>query len=202
MIKISLTNAKLGGTIPSLNLPTTTCRADAPCKHGCYAKKGNWLYKNVLESLENNLKEFLKDPNNFFNQVENFLKNGDICYKFFRWFSSGDIVNERFFSGMVEIAKKTPETKFLCFTKKFKIVNDYITAGGTIPDNLRVVFSAWDKNFKVDNPHRLPVAFVYFKDSTKNPDINEYAIPCTGSCRTCKACWSLKNGQAVYFKQH
>ena len=55
MIKISITNAKLGDKIPSLNLPTTICRADAPCKKGCYAKKGNWLFPNVQNSLNNNL---------------------------------------------------------------------------------------------------------------------------------------------------
>ena len=51
-INISTTNSKLGGTIPSINLPAgLTCRADAPCQKGCYAKKGNWIFKNVKESL-------------------------------------------------------------------------------------------------------------------------------------------------------
>ena len=80
MIKISLTNAKLGGTIPSLNLPTATCRADAPCKKGCYAKRGNWLYKNVIESLENNLKEFLKENNIKFEKQKKFSNLKDKKY--------------------------------------------------------------------------------------------------------------------------
>ena len=39
-ITISNTISKLGGFIPSINLPAgKTCRADAPCQKGCYAKK-------------------------------------------------------------------------------------------------------------------------------------------------------------------
>ena len=47
-MKISITNSKLGAKIPALNLPALkTCRAGAPCRKGCYALKGNWLYANV-----------------------------------------------------------------------------------------------------------------------------------------------------------
>ena len=202
-MKISLTNSKLGDKIPSLNLPIEgTCRVDAPCrKSGCYAKKGNWIYKNVQESLKQNLKEFLTDPDKFFNDIINWINNDDVTYKFFRWFSSGDIVNYKFLKGMVRVAYSCPQTKFLCFTKKFNLVNCYLEFGD-LPENLRVVFSGWDKDFKVDNPFNLPITYINFKDKSKNAKIDEYAIPCTGSCRTCKACWSLQKGQSVYFNQH
>lgn len=200
---ISITNSKLGDKIPSLNLPAgKTCRGDAPCKKGCYAMKGNWLFKNVVNSLQNNLDEFINDSEKFFNDIIKYLNNDDITYKFFRWFSSGDIVNENFFNGMIRVAQKCKQTKFLCFTKKFNIVNDYLNWGGKIPNNLKIVFSGWDKTFTIDNPYNLPTTYVYFKDTTKNADIPEFAIPCTGSCRECKACWNLKKGQSVYFNQH
>lgn len=201
-IKISLTNSKLGGVIPSINLPTTVCRADAPCKKGCYAKKGTWLYENVIKSLQNNLKEYNENPKNFFQQVIDFCNNGDVIYKFFRWFSSGDIVDARFFEGMVKVAKKCKDTKFLCFTKKFDIVNNYLTSGKKLPKNLKIIFSGWDKNFEVINPYNFPVAYVYFKDTSLNANISEFAIPCTGSCKTCKSCWSLEKGQQVCFNKH
>lgn len=200
-MKISLTNSKLGDKIPSLNLPTTVCRADAPCKKGCYAMKGNWLFKNVVTSLQSNLDHFLNDSEGFFNEIINYINNGDIIYKFFRWFSSGDIVNEKFLNGMVKVAKKCKQTKFLCFTKKFELVNQYLNVS-ELPKNLKIVFSAWDKDFKVENPHNLPVTYINFKDPTKNADIPEFAIPCIGTCSSCKACWSLKKGQSVYFDQH
>jgi len=202
-INISKTNSKLGGFIPSINLPAgLTCRADAPCQKGCYAKKGNFTYKNVKQSLLNNLEAFNNDPEDYFNQIINELNNGDITYKFFRWHSSGDIVNYEYLKGIVKVAEACPQTKFLCFTKKFSLVNMYLDFKCQFPENLHIVFSAWDKDFKVNNPHNLPVTYVNFKDSSKNPKIPEYAIPCMGKCYECKACWSLTKGQSVVFNQH
>ena len=202
-ITISKTNSKLGGFIPSINLPAgLTCRIDAPCQKGCYAKKGNWTYKNVQTSLKNNFDAFTENPDEYFNYIIKELNNGDITYKFFRWHSSGDIVNLNYLKGIIRVAEACPQTKFLCFTKKFTLVNMYLEFNPNIPENLKIVFSAWDKDFKVPNPHNLPVTYVNFKDAGKNPVIPEYAIPCIGKCYECKACWSLVNGQSVVFNQH
>ena len=201
-MKISITNSKLGDKIPSLNLPAgATCRNDAPCRKGCYALKGNWLYKNVKNSLKNNLDEFMANSEKFFNDIIEYLNNDDITYKFFRWFSSGDIVNYEFWLGIVKVAKACPQTKFLLFTKKFNHVNMWLALGHQLPNNLRVVFSGWDENFKIDNPYNLPTTYLYFKDK-ENKHIPEYAIPCVGSCKSCKACWTLEKGQSVYFNKH
>jgi hypothetical protein len=88
------------------------------------------------------------------------------------------------------------------FTKKFEIVNDFIKNNGDLPNNLRVVFSAWDKNFFVPNPYNLPIAYVNFCDSSKNPDIPVTAFKCSGNCEKCLTCWQLQNGQATVFNQH
>ena len=110
-IKISKTNSKLGGFIPSINLPAgITCRADAPCQKGCYAKKGNWTYKNVQTSLNNNFEAFKADPEDYFNQIISELNNGDVTYKFFRWHSSGDIVNLEYLKGIIRVAETCPNT--------------------------------------------------------------------------------------------
>lgn len=202
-MKISITNSKLGNNIPSINLPPIiTCRKDAPCKKGCYALKGNWLFKNVKNSLQSNLEDFQNDSKKFFNDIIDYLSNGLTTFKYFRWFGSGDIVNEDFFDGMIKVAKKCKQTKFLCFTKKYEIVNAYLASGKKIPSNLKVIFSAWDKDFKVDNPFQLPMAYIEFKQAERNADIPEMAIPCTGDCSKCLACWSLNKSQAVRFKQH
>lgn len=202
-VTISTTNSKLGGFIPSVNLPAgLTCRPDAPCQKGCYAKKGNWLYKNVKTSLLNNLDYFKTSPESYFNDIINYLNNGDISYKFFRWHSSGDIVNNEYLKGILKVANACPQTKFLCFTKKFYLINLYLDNGGILPNNLKIVFSAWNNTFKIDNPHNLPVTYVRFKDESKNADIPEFAIPCIGKCYECKSCWSLEKGQSVVFNQH
>lgn len=202
-VKISTTNAKLGAKIPSVNLPAgLTCRADAPCQKGCYAKKGNWLYKNVQASLLNNLKIYNQSPKEYFDSIIEQLGGDDIVYKFFRWHSSGDIINNEYLLGVIRVAESLPETKFLCFTKKFWLVNNYLKEGNKIPENLHIVFSAWDNTFEVPNPYNLPVTYVDFKNKERNADIPEYAIPCIGDCQHCKSCWSLQPGQSVVFHQH
>ena len=200
-ITISLTNSKLGGAIPSLNLPPLiTCRADAPCRKECYALKGNFAYPNVKKSMQDNLNLYLKNKKKFFDDIIDFLSNSDVIFKFFRWFSAGDIVDENFFKGIIRVAKKCKNTKFLLFTKKFNIVNDYLK-NNSLPKNLNVVFSGWDENFKIDNPYCLPTTYVYFPKQSNN-HIPEFAIPCKGECKHCKSCWSLKMWQSVYFHKH
>jgi hypothetical protein len=103
---------------------------------------------------------------------------------------------------MIKVAKKCKHVKFLCFTKKFTIANDYLASGGKIPTNLHIVYSAWFKGFKVDNPYNFPVAYVFFKKEELNPTIPPLSIPCEGDCAKCLSCWSLKKGQSVVFHQH
>lgn len=204
-MKISLTNSKLGAQIPSLNLPPIiTCRKNAPCGHLCYARKGNFRFPNVKKSHIDNLEHYQKDPDGFFNEIIDYLANGLITYKFFRWMSSGDIVDDKFLLGMIKVAQKCPDVKFLSFTKKFEIINEFVNATGieSIPNNLHIVFSMWDKTFKVDNPYNFPTTWVDFADKTQNPEIPEFAIPCIGQCWKCQSCWSLHSGQSVVFHQH
>jgi len=204
-VKISLNNSKLGAAIPSVNLPPViTCRKNAPCASGCYDLKGNWRYANVKQSLANNLKLYQENPIQYFQDIIDFLNNQDVTYKFFRYHSAGDIIDYIYLKGMVSVARTCPNVKFLAFTKKFELVNDYLQYEEYLPENLKIVFSAWDKDFEVINPHNLPVTYIKFCKSKGHmtPDIPEFSIPCVGSCKVCKACWSLQLNQSVYFKQH
>lgn len=201
--RISTTNAKLGYQIPSVSLPPSlSCRPDAPCARGCYGKRGNFLYKPAQDAQRNNWEHYASDPDAYFADIVSFLSDSLVSYRYFRWHTVGDIVDERYLEGMVNVAKKCPRVRFLCFTKKFALVNDYLDEKGKFPPNLRIVFSAWHKGFRVDNPHRLPVAYVYFRKENLNPAIPETAIPCCGKCPECLACWTLRKGQSVYFDQH
>lgn len=202
-LTISTTNAKLGYQIPSVSLtPACSCRKDAPCAKLCYAKKGTFLYSNVKASHAGNYNLYISDSNAYFNEIIAYLKRPLLTYKYFRWHVAGDIVDENYFLGMIKTAKNCKDTKFLCFTKKFNIINDYINNGGKIPSNLKVVFSAWNKHFKVENPYNFPVAYVLFKNNDLNPKIPPLSIPCSGQCENCLACWSLKKGQSIVFEQH
>ena len=195
--KVSNTNSKLGGQIYSINLPpVVTCRADAPCFKGCYACKGNWLFPNVKNSLSQNLEAYKGNPTLFFESVA----AQTALVRFCRWHSSGDIVDMQYFEGMCKVARKNKDTHYLCFTKKYELINEFLSKGKRIPKNLSIVFSAWS-NWIPENPYDLPMTYVYGKEFN-NELIPKDAIPCSGKCETCQACWTLKKGQHVYFLKH
>lgn len=202
---ISFNNRKMNG-VPSVSLlPVVTCPA-CTCSEKCYAAKMCNLYPSVMASYAKNTRFALESPDAYFTSIADQL-NGLTMYRLFRWHVSGDIINEDYLKGMVDVARKTPQTQFLAFTKRFDIVNTYICkgcidGGYKIPDNLTIVFSAWDKSFKVDNPHNLPVAYCRFKDASQNPDIPTDAIKCSGNCAECRTCFYLVNGMSVVFDEH
>ena len=105
-----------------------------------------------------------------------------------------------YLEGMCKVARKNKGTHYLCFTKKFKIVNDFLAQGKRIPKNLSIVFSAWSE-WIPENPYNLPMTYVWGKDF-ENDLIPVDAIPCGGKCYECQACWQLKKGQTVFFKKH
>ena len=128
-------------------------------------------------------------------------------FQFFRWHVSGEIIDSDYFARMVAIAEHCQNTRFLAFTKKYSAVNDFIAAGGTIPANLKVIFSA-APDLEMVNPYNLPEAHVDFVDASKNtckkPESMKYHCP--GNCAKCRfcgaGCWFLENGAAVVFDQH
>ena len=204
-IHVSNSNSKLGKKIATFNFPAGwTCNPDAPCNRPgspCYAKKGRFCFKKVKDCNTQNLMAYKSDPKRFWKIVS--AESGQ--YEFFRWFSSGDIVDAAFFEGMVKVAKENPNTKYLCFTKQYKIVNAYCEHH-RIPKNLTVVYSTWG-TWMPENPKKFPMTYVKFKhDEEANKLIPKKAIECSGYCGECvysnASCWALKKGESVYFNEH
>lgn len=202
-LHISRSISKLGADIPSINLPpVTTCRCDAPCASSrkCYAMKGRFAFSRNRELLKENLDLWHEHPKQFETEV----KVSAFHSRFVRWHSSGDIPDAKYLEMMISVAESLPDTMFLCFTKKFELVNDYLGIHKSFPENLRMVFSAWG-SFIPENPFRLPMAYVRFK---KEPSggIPENAIQCRNYCGDCvmsgRSCWDLKKGEAVCFNEH
>lgn len=202
-IHISLDNAKLGQQIPSVNFPPIVyCNPDAPCaKKGCYACKGHFMLPNVKNGMKENMELWEKEPDRFFKLIDNALSL--VAYKFFRWFSSGDIPNEDFLNRMCKLARKHKETKFLCFTKKYDLVDTYVYRNHKIPKNLTIVYSVWD-TFTPVNPYNFPTAHVRFKEMEGK--IPEDAHKCPKYCGNCvlgkQNCWMLKHRESVVFNKH
>lgn len=200
-VTIATKNHKLGTQICGLSLPpVTTCRSNAPCKSTCYACKGHQQYPTVLGTYMKNLRIWNENPRHFFECIDYYLKYSG--YRYMRLFDSGDFPNEHFLVDIIELViKKNPQTKFMAFTKKYEIINDYLK-NHTLPENLNIIFSAWDKNWQFDNPFNLPIAYVNFDKKDLNPVIPNDAKECDGNCSICYKCWYLENGEAVVFGQH
>lgn len=196
-VNVTNGNTKLGKAISNINLPVgLTCRSDAPCYKYCYARRGNWRYDQVIASLQKNLDAYLNDSKKYFDSIS----RQTALNRYVRWHSSGDIVDEQYLAGMCLVARRNKETHYLCFTKKYEIVNSFLAKGKRIPKNLTIVLSAWS-DWVPDNPYHLPVAYVYGR-TFNNDAIPADAIPCAGKCYECQACWHLRKCQSVYFKRH
>ena len=205
-VHLSTSNRKTGGCCNDFAFPTGTCREDAPCKHGgCYCMKGTQQMSSVLAAYTRNLRLYNTDPQDFWEQVAFKVKHNPL--PLFRFFDAGDVPDYDFFCGMVELARQFPDIKFMSFTKKYSIVNKWLTENGDLPDNLNIIFSAWHIGWKVENPFGLPVAYVDFKDKTLNPEFPKEITSCpnqkdkTITCSSCRKCWD-KRIEAVKFIQH
>lgn len=198
-IKISQGNAKLG-SIQSISLPAgLTCRNDCECSKKCYAKRLERMRPSVREAYKHNYELLKSSPNTYWREVEASI----MMSRFFRFHVSGDIPDIYYLNHMVDIAERNPHCEILCFTKKYGIVNSYLDAGGIIPKNLHLIFSAW-RGLKMENPHGLPEAHVRYRDGMTTA--HENAVQCSGNCTECAltegGCWSLKDGQEVVFDEH
>lgn len=196
-ISISHGNSKMGA-IPSVSLPACiTCNPSAPCFKKCYAAKLERIYKNTRNAYARNLDILETEPAHYWLQV----KAAAMCTRHFRYHVSGDIPNGHYLKMMVQIAQELPNTVFLAFTKQYPIVNDYLNDGGTIPENLKIIFSNWGA-WKCENPHGLPMSEVIFRGSEPAPG---WKI-CGGNCAGCACrgvgCWELKNGETIAFYEH
>lgn len=195
---ITTTNSKLGGNIAQVNMPPwLTCRLKAPCLKECYAIRGNFAFPKVKDGILRRYEMYKANPKAFFDMIN--MEMEFISYKYFRWHSSGDIVDMEYLDLMCKLARKQKGTMFLCFTKKYELVNEYLDHHRK-PNNLTIVLSAWAE-WKPENPHNLPMSYVDFGDGKGIP---EFAYECSGNCGNCPGthCWHMKKGDSVVFHKH
>lgn len=199
--KVSKGNIKLGGITNINTLPCYKTCGNVPCAKYCYAKHGNYLYEKVKKRLTENMNAYFENPKECEKQILSQLP----LYGVVRWHSSGEIINMDYLKMMVRIARKLPNTKFLAFTKKYDIINEYITTckknhKKAFPDNLTIVFSQWWEDYGLVNPYNLPMSYVYNK--AINNKVPTPTFECSGHCENCLKCWNMKKGEKVVFKKH
>lgn len=196
-ISISPGNSKMG-YIPSVSLPpVVTCANGCTCANKCYAAKLCRIYPSVRKAYQRNLDILNNNDLDYWQQVNKALNTT----RYFRFHVSGDIVDAHYFNWMITSAENNPGTVILAFTKQYDIVNHAIDSGIKIPENLKIIFSAWP-GMPMENPHNMPTAHVIFKGQEPADD---WKI-CGGNCSECACrgvgCWELKKGECIAFYEH
>ena len=198
-VKFSGGNTKMGA-VPSVStLPFITCPGACKdtCGAKCYAAKLANLRPNVLANYAINTALAIHRPDLYWNHINDFVKG---C-RFFCFHVSGDIMNAAYFAQMVKIAHQNPHCEFLCFTKRFNVVNGWMDVGGEIPANMHILFSGWT-NLTPDNPYGIPETNVF----TSEADFNDDWKVCGGNCFNCACrgvgCWQAQKGDTIAFKMH
>ena len=157
------------------------------------------MYSNVYYAWVENTELLVSNPNQYWKSLTNYfmvrsVKKEPVPY--FRWHVGGDIPDSEYLLRMTAMAALFPETRFLAFTKKYDIVQNL----AWLPDNLRIVLSAWPGLALPENP-KYPVA--WFRDPDQpDPRIPLNAMKCPDGCSQCHLCWRLKDNQSVVFEKH
>lgn len=212
-INFSDRNEKTGPCV-NFNFPIEyTCDHTCECykKKICYASKGRYNFKD-------NQARYTENINFFNNQTSDvFIKAVQIAIDFFgysrfRYFTCGDIPSARFIDCIVQIAKNNDNVKFWLYTKKYKLVNNWIAENGNFPENLVLVFSHWMNEdgsyFHMENPYKLPLSeFIpYGKEELKEKVT--HICPCSdpsvfATCATCEhPCYKLQKGETMALLEH
>lgn len=197
-VSISSANRKMG-KISSVSLPSVvTCRKCA-CQQKCYARKLERLRPTVAAAYQRNLDILRNDPDTYWREVEAAI----MLSRFFRFHVSGDIPDSSYLIRMIGVAQRNQHCQILCFTKKYDLVNDYLSRGGVLPENLHMILSAWT-GLEMENPFLLPEAHVRYRDGSTTARAG--AKDCGGNCSECACtddgCWTLQRGEQVVFNEH
>ena len=189
-------NLKLKNTWQVNLSPISTCQ-NRKCKNErlCYAMKAYAQWPSVRLSWSRNIASYRKNPREFFNSIILRIKRAKKNVDWFRWNSAGEIPDQRYLLGMLQVSVACHDTKFLVYTKKFSLTF------GWIPDNLTIIASAWP-GIRMPNRIRERFRIAWFDDG-RDKRIPKDSFTCPGSkvgCDNCRVCWDTKKD--IIFHKH
>jgi hypothetical protein len=168
--------------------------------HGCYAEKGFYtLFPTVSDSQHNRLDLLnvaLEDANQAYVWIDavKTLIGKDL---YFRWHDSGDLINSRHLSLIVQIAIEMPEVSFWLPTREKSLVVDFMRDHGPLPVNLIVRLSAP----MIDGAPCAGSSGLNTSTIHKNGESIgfECGAPSRGGyCGDCRACWNRDVSNVSY----
>lgn len=118
---------------------------------------------------------------------------------FFRFHDSGDLINERHLSLIVQVAIEMPGVSFWMPTKEKSLISRFLKEYGPFPSNLCVRLSDAMLDQSTPNNLNLPTSSIH----KAKPAIGfECGAPSRGGyCGDCRACWN-SDVQNVSYKFH
>ena len=167
MLPISIpSNKKLAG-IPSFSLPVgSTCPGKTQhCKKYCYAKKGNFRFRDVKLSHRRNMAAVKRVD--FVDRITKAITKSGA--KEFRLHPAGDFFAAWYVRKWIQIVKQCPSVQFWAYTRSWRVksLRPALTALGSLP-NMRLWLSC-----DVCNTHRpsmnFPIAYVQSNDDESVP---------------------------------
>lgn len=160
----------------------------------CYATRGNYRYANVKSAHERRWQAVKGKA--FVPGMAFLLKC--LGNSYFRWLDAGD-VTPLMLEKIVEIARLTPDVKHWLPTKEYKVVTDFLKAGGVLPPNLCVRLSSYmnDESGPIVLATRLGLTI---------SEVRREGYTCPASkqdnrCLDCRACWD-KKVFCIGYKKH
>lgn len=200
-------SAEYIGSIPDackgLEPVNGSCVCDGGTCEGCYALKITRYIQSFIMYRANTI-EAKADPARFVAMVEAELFTGDVLNapRVVRIHDSGDFFSLEYFTAIIDMIRRHPETRFGAYTKAKSVVEAYGLEN--LPDNFSLSCSPW-------KGHCEPVGdlpqFVY--DNGEDPEISSLPhCPAVGkdghttgiACNQCLHCYKAKRGDrwAVY----
>jgi hypothetical protein len=115
-----------------------------------------------------------------------------------RWFDSGDLQSVEMLRAIVLVCERTPDIRHWLPTREAKIVRDYLSEVGNLPDNLVIRVSATMVDDKPVKSHGW-TSTVHRKSGKLPP--TGHVCPASqqgNACGSCRACWSHEVANVSY----
>jgi hypothetical protein len=120
------------------------CPNAGACASFCYARNGTYNFSNVKRRHIQNLEYILEDPDGWYNQMLEEVQKPKMKGKHVRIHDAGDFFNANYLILWLDIARKTPDTTFYCYTKEVSMFKKHVTESAC-PPNFKYLFSMGGK---------------------------------------------------------
>lgn len=168
--------------------------------NGCYALKGFYSFP-VVQSAQYNRFDSLDNPAWVDAMVTLISNKTNPEDPYFRWHDSGDLQSIEHLQKIIEVCERTNWINHWLPTREYKIVRDWASQGGIVPDNLTIRLSA----HIIDGPLPTPRNNVLISSVSTSDNIYSDAAQCparhqNNECGDCRSCWDRKVFHVSYHK--